>query len=714
MSNLILIVTDHSGDADNLQQILEQAKDGPFAIEWVRSLQEALHRLDTDGIGVVLLDFILPDSQGIQTFDRVFAKASPVPVVTLVSDDEIELAREAVQHGAQGYLLKGHFQNELVPQALRNTIERKLVEDALFVEKERAAVTLDSIGDAVISTDRSGTITYINVAAERMTGWAKQQATGRPIADVLHLISSITRAPADNPVARVIRESTPLELSANCILIRLDGHEVSIEDSTAPIYDRRGKVTGAVIVFRDIGPAQSAMAQQMTYLAHHDALTGLPNRALLNDRLGTAISLAKRHRTSLGVLFLDLDNFKYINDSLGHVMGDRLLKSVAHRLQSCIRASDTVSRYGGDEFVILIGEDKRAEDAAQIADKVIAALAPPHAILEHEFHTTTSIGISTYPTDGQDADTLVKNADTAMYYAKRNGGNSYQFFNAEMNHRATERHIIETDLRQALANQEFVIHYQPKVNLRTGVITGVEALIRWRHPHRGLMLPQQFVSIAEECGLILPIGRWVLHEACKQAKSWSDAGLESISMAVNVSALEFRSQNFLPGIRRILSDTGLNPHLLELELTESLLMSSSEYTKEILHKLKDMGVKLAVDDFGTGYSSLNYLQEFPIDVLKIDQSFVRGITKTEGKRIIVTAVIGMGTNLMHRVIAEGIETREQFAFLNAQGCEEGQGYYFSPPLNAARCTRLLKKGISENLLPSSPPPKKGDCYGATR
>lgn len=520
MSNLILIITDHSGDAENLQQILKQAKDGPFVIEWLRSLQDALHRLQTDGIDVILLDFALPDSQGIQTFDKVFAMASPVPVVTLVSDDEIELAREAVQRGAQGYLLKGHFESELVPQALRNTIERKLVEDALFVEKERAAVILDSIGDAVISTDRSSTITYMNVAAERLTGWEKERATGRPIADVLNLINSITRVPADNPVAKVIQQSTPLELSANCILIRRDGQEIPIEDSTAPIYDRRGKVTGAVMVFRDLGPAQSVMAQQMAYLAHHDALTGLPNRVLVNDRLATAIALAKRHGTSLGVLFLDLDNFKHVNDSVGHGIGDRLLKSVADRLQSCIRASDTVSRYGGDEFVILVAEDKKEEDAAQIADKVIAALSLPHAILHHKFHTTTSIGISTYPADGQDAETLLKNADTAMYYAKRNGGNGYQFFNAEMNQRAIERHAIETDLWHALESEELVMYYQPKVNLRTGVITGVEALVRWRHPHRGFMLPQQFVSIAEECGLIVPIGRWVLHEACKQAKTW--------------------------------------------------------------------------------------------------------------------------------------------------------------------------------------------------
>lgn len=698
MENFVLIITNHSGDAKKLKRLLTLAKDGPFATEWVRSLQEALQRVGADGIDVILLDFLLPDSQGIQTFDSVFGAASPVPVVTLVSDDGIELAREAVQRGAQGYLLRGHFQNELVPQALRNTIERKRVEDALFVEKERAAVTLDSIGDAVISTDCSGSITYINVAAQRITGWTRQQATGHAIADVLHLLDRVTRAPIGNPVAKVILEGKPLELSADCVLIRPNGQEISIENSTAPIYDRRGRATGAVIIFRNVGPAQAAMAEKMTYLAHHDALTGLPNRILLNDRLAIAIALAKRNGTSLGVLFLDLDNFKHINDSLGHAVGDELLRSVAHRLRSCIRASDTVSRYGGDEFLMLVAEDKKAEDAAQIAQKINGALALPHSILQHELHTTASIGISTYPSDGHDVETLVQNADTAMYCAKKNGGNSYQFFNPEMNRRAVERQAIETDLRRALRRQELVLYYQPKVNLKTGAITSVEALIRWRHPHRGLMRPQQFVAIAEECGLILPMGRWVLNEACKQAKAWSQAGLTSISMAVNVSALEFRSDDFLPGIRRVLSETGLRPSLLELELTEGLLMSSSAYSTETLYKLKDMGVKLAIDDFGTGYSSLNYLQEFPIDVLKIDQSFVQGISEEKGKRIIVTAVIGMGTNLMHRVVAEGIETREQFAFLSAQGCEEGQGFYFSPPLSAARCTRLLVKGISRELI----------------
>ncbi len=698
MSNLVLIITDDAEDAAILQHALPKAKDGPFEIEWVRSLAQANQRVTEDGIDVVLMDLFLPDSNGIETFDSLFSVAPAVPILTLVSKNKVELAREAVQHGAQGYLLKGHFQSALVPQALRNTIQRKQVEEALFLEKERAEVTLNSIGDGVISTDRAGNITYINVAAERMTGWSKKEAFGHPIAEVLNLFDSVTRAPVGNPVAQVIEQSKPLALSANSELLRRDGQKISIEDSTAPIYDRRGRVTGAVIVFRDLGQAQAVMVQKMTYLAQHDPLTDLPNRLLLQDRLEHAIAQAKRSGFSLAVLFLDLDNFKNINDSLGHAIGDQLLQSVAQRLLTCIRASDTVSRHGGDEFIILVEEERPPEAALHTADKVLAALALPHQIQHYELHTTVSIGISTFPTDGQDAETLLKNSDTAMYHAKQKGRNNYQFFNAEMNRIAVERHEVEAGLRRALEVNELVLYYQPKVNLRTGVITGAEALLRWRHPKRGLIPPGEFVSIAEDSGLIIPIGRWVMREACRQTQAWLAAGLKSVPVAVNVSALEFHRKEFLQGVRDILHDTGLQSGLLEVELTESVLMPHSHCSSKLLHSLKELGVKLAVDDFGTGYSSLNYLQELPIDALKIDQSFVRGITHTAGKRIIVTAVIGMGTNLMHRVIAEGIETREQFAFLNAQQCEEGQGNYFSPPLSAERFARLLQTGLPSSLF----------------
>jgi diguanylate cyclase (GGDEF)-like protein len=440
---------------------------------------------------------------------------------------------------------------------------------------------------------------------------------------------------------------------------------------------------------------------RLAHLAQHDALTDLPNRILLNDRLVHAIALARRQRKQLAVMFLDLDRFKYINDSLGHAVGDQLLQSVAARLIAAVRSTDTVCRQGGDEFVVLLANIEHAEDAALSAQKVLDALTTSHRIEHFELHVTVSIGISIYPDNGHDADTLIKNADTAMYQAKEGGRNHYQFFEQDMTVVAVERHAIESGLRSALARQEFVLYYQPKINLETGTISGVEALIRWQHPQRDLIPPEQFISIAEECGLIVPIGEWVLREACGHAQSWQDAGLTPVPVAVNISAVQFRHKGFLESVAAILQETGLAPAFLELELTESVLMQDAEATTSVLKALKAMGVRLAIDDFGTGYSSLSYLKRFPIDTLKIDQSFMRDIshaTTDSDDAAIVAAVVGMGKSLNQCVIAEGVETREQMAFLQAQGCGEGQGFYFSEPVTAEEVVALLRSGIAASLL----------------
>jgi predicted signal transduction protein with EAL and GGDEF domain len=348
---------------------------------------------------------------------------------------------------------------------------------------------------------------------------------------------------------------------------------------------------------------------------------------------------------------------------------------------------------GGDEFVVVAAEDRHAEGAAVTAEKILNALNLPHFIDRHELHVTTSIGISVYPMDGKDSETLIKNADTAMYHAKECGRNNYQFFKREMNVRAVERQVIEANLRRAIEKNEFVLHYQPTVNLKTGLICGAEALLRWIHPKWGLVLPERFISIAEECGLIVPIGRWVLREACSQAKRWQDAGLKPGAIAVNVSALEFRRKDFTDSVRAILRETGLDSHYLQLEITESALMRDAQSSADILRQFKDMGLQLAVDDFGTGYSSLSYLNQFPIDVLKIDRSFVHDIASESGNGIIVSAVIGMGNNLKQRVIAEGVEEQKQLTFLKERECDEGQGYLFSRPLSAQQFTTLLATGL---------------------
>jgi diguanylate cyclase (GGDEF)-like protein/PAS domain S-box-containing protein len=689
----ILLIENDPATAEEILLALTVAGAGSFDVEWVHQLSEGLQLLKKENIAAVLLQLSLPDSLGIKTFDKLFTAAPDIPILILGGDQNEALAKEAVGRGAQDYLLPGHLDSYSLPRALRNAIERKAVEDALFVEKERAVVTLNSIGDAVLCTDISGKITYLNLVAETMTGWCREEAIGKPLAEVFQIVDGATHKTARDPMEMAVEQNRTVGLTVNCILIRRDGFESAIEDSAAPIHDRVGRVIGAVIVFHDVSAAR-AMSHQMTHSAQHDVLTNLPNRMLLNDRITQTISLARRQNRSFAVLFLDLDHFKYINDSLGHAIGDQLLQSVSKRLLSTVRGSDTVSRQGGDEFVILLSEIAHPEDAATSARKILLSLSAPHFIAEQGLNIDSSIGISIYPEDGEDAETLTKNADTAMYHAKESGRNNFQFFKREMNLKAVERQSLESSLRRALAGEEFVLHYQPKVNLASMEITGVEALIRWQDPDRGSVPPCQFVPVAEDCGLIVPIGSWVLHEACRQAREWQDAGLPFKRISVNVSAPEFRAETFLAGVRSALRETGLEARYLDLELTESVLMQHVDLSAVKLHALKTLGIHIAVDDFGTGYSSLSYLQQFPIDILKIDKSFVHKITADSDDSSIVSAIIVIGKNLKQRVIAEGIETHEQLAFLQARHCAEGQGYLFSRPLPATGLADLLRTGVS--------------------
>jgi diguanylate cyclase (GGDEF)-like protein/PAS domain S-box-containing protein len=712
----ILLIQDDPTDTNAVRSALN----GSFQVEWVRSCSAGLERLAqerkqrTVGIGAVLVDLFLPDCHGIETFDQLFHAAPHIPILVLSAAQDEEVAKLAVQHGAQDYLLKNHLDRYLLSKALVSMIERAAITEALFNEKERAQVTLNSIGDAVMSTDVWAQVTYLNIIAEVLTGWSRAEAAGRPVAEVFRIIDATTREAAPNPIALAIRENKTVALTPNCVLVRRDGVEAAIEDSTAPIHDRRGQVTGAVMVFHDVSTTR-ALSSKMIHLAQHDSLTDLPNRILFSDRLTDAIAAAHRYRRKLAVLFLDLDRFKHVNDSLGHVIADRVLQSVASRLHACVRASDTVSRQGGDEFVILLSEVARAQDAAISAEKILLAVRTLHRIDEHDLHLTASIGIVTYPDDGTDAETLMKNADFAMYHAKDSGRNNYQFFKADVNLRAVERQFLEVDLRLALENREFELHYQPKVSLETGAITAVEALIRWRHPQRGLVPPAQFIPVAEACGVIVPIGRWVLREACRQSRAWRDAGLPPVRIAVNVSPLELRARDFVATLRAILTEERLEPGYLELELTETFLMQDATVTVAVLRALKDLGVTLALDDFGTGYSSLSHLRRFPIDTLKIDRSFVRDIATDADDASIVSAVISMGESLHMRVVAEGVETRDQFVFLQEHSCPEAQGYYFSRPVVAAQLARLLggnqaetavaMNGLGEGIDTSGPLPQ---------
>jgi diguanylate cyclase (GGDEF)-like protein/PAS domain S-box-containing protein len=689
---ILLLVEDNAGDARLVREMFNEQGLHNTELTHVECMSDAEKYLVKGAVDIIVLDLGLPDVQGLGAVRRAHAAAPRVPLVVLTGFDDESLATQALQEGAQDYLIKGQIETRGLIRALRYAIERKIMEEALFAEKERAQVTLNSIGDAVACTDISGNITFLNLVAETMTGWSRQEAAGRSMAEVFKILDATSREAISNPMEMAVGQNRTVHLPSNCILIRRDGFEIPIEDSVSPIHDREGQAIGAVIVFRDVSSAQ-AMALQMAYSAQHDFLTGLPNRVLLNDRVSQAIALASRHTKKVAVLFLDLDGFKHINDSLGHPIGDKLLQSIAKRLVDCVRLSDTVTRQGGDEFVVLLSELEQSDDAAMTAKRMLQAVAEAHSINQHDLHITTSIGVSVYPDDGLDAETLIKNADTAMYQAKENGHQSYQFFKPAMNVRAVERQSIEEGLRRALERQEFALHYQPKINLRTGEITGAEALIRWTHPTRGIVPPAQFIPVAEDCGLILPIGRWGLREACKQARDWMDAGLPLGTVAVNISAMEFRDEHFLDGVFAVLRDTGLDPRSLELELTETVLMKRAEATEAILKALRAIGVQAAVDDFGTGYSSLSYLRKFPIDSLKIDQSFVRQLTTVPDETAIVTAIISMGRSLKLRVIAEGVETHQQLEFLQAHLCDEAQGYYFSRPVAAQQFAKLLRAGI---------------------
>ena len=692
MPQRILLIQNDPASARAIIEALANSTDGSFQIDWVKRCSDGLESLKD--IDAILVDLYLPDTRGIETFDLLFRAAPKIPILVLTDSKDESTAKLAVQCGAQDYLFKTRLDAYLLPKALGSMIERASYFDALFEEKERAVVTLNSIGDAVVSTDVAGQLTYLNTIAERLTGWPLEEAMGRSLEEVFRIVDAETRDPVQNPLSLAIRDNKTVSLKPNCVLIRRDGVESAIEDSSAPIHDRHGTVTGAVMVFHDVSIAR-AMTLKMSYLAQHDSLTDLPNRVLLNDRLNEAIHLSSRYRRKLALIFLDLDHFKHINDSLGHVVGDRLLQSVARRLFTCVRTSDTVSRLGGDEFVVLLWEVRQAQDAALTATKILEALRLPHHIEDHELHITASIGIVTYPDDGTDAETLLKRADLAMYHAKDAGRDSFQFFKVEMNARAIQRRSVEESLRHAIDRNELVLHYQPKLDLATGEVIGAEGLIRWHHPERGLVSPKEFISVAEDCGLIVPIGRWVLREACQQARTWQVSGESALCISTNVSPVELRSPGFVAAVRSILAESGLEPRLLELELTEAVLVDESRSIGNVLSELKEIGVRLALDDFGTGYSSLPHLKRFPIDALKIDQSFVRDLANDGNGANIVSAMIGIGKNLHMQVVAEGVETRQQLEILMEHGCQQAQGYYFGRPVPSEQFSRRLECGADQ-------------------
>ena len=562
----------------------------------------------------------------------------------------------------------------------KELFRRSVVEGRLFEESERLRVTLGSIGDAVLTTDVDGFVTYLNPVAERMSGWSLAEARGKHSHDVLCITRSDSSERVPNPLRIALQEQRVVGLAADSVLHRQGGGIFAIEDSAAPIRDREGAIIGAVMCFHDVSETR-AMANRMSHLAQHDALTDLPNRVLLQDRLAQAMERGQRNGTQAALLFLDLDRFKSVNDSLGHAAGDQLLVEMARRLKGCVRESDTVSRLGGDEFVVLLADLNDPQGPSRVAEKILAALTEPFQLAGQNQTVGASIGVAVYPRDGHSVDELMKNADAAMYLAKQSGRNGYRFFTSELGDQAARRLRLEREIVDGLLKKEFVLHYQPQYRAHDGAFVGFEALVRWIRD--GVMIPpSEFIPFAEECGQIIELGDAVLAMACRQAVQWHRGTRRPFTISVNISAHQFRTAGFVARVEQILDETGLDPRWLELEITETTLMGTADRTEAILAQLKALGVRIALDDFGTGYSSLGYLRRFPVDRIKIDKSFVHEIASSRSDTAIVQAVIDLGRNLGMRVIAEGVETTDQARVLNTLGCNEIQGYLTGRPCKA--------------------------------
>ncbi|ARU30524.1 hypothetical protein CAP31_01725 [Sulfuriferula sp. AH1] len=560
---------------------------------------------------------------------------------------------------------------------------RKQLETALQLEKERAEVTLASIGDAVMTTDIEGKVTFLNEIAERLTGWSANEAIGMAIEQIFNIVNEVTRQPADNPVRKVVREKHVVGLMENLVLISRTGIEYNIEDSAAPICMSDGNMVGCVLVFHDVTEKHRLMSA-VHWQAGHDALTNLPNRTLLNDRFVRALANARRNSTLTAVCLLDLDEFKPINDLFGHEAGDAVLVEVAHRLTGVVRGEDTVARLGGDEFVLLLNEFGDMDEVELAVHRILTMVAAPYRIGNEDVKINASIGMTLYPLDDADPDTLLRHADQAMYQAKQAGRNRYYLFDLASNMEAqTSLRKIER-VRQALLDDEFCLYYQPKVNMRSGKVVGMEALIRWHHPERGIVPPLEFLPLIEQTDLIVELGEWVITHALQQVEAWMALGQEW-TVSVNIAGLHFQRSDFCERLSALLAAYPHVPsNLLQIEILESATLGDLGYAHDMVVRCRKLGVSFALDDFGTGYSSLTYLKRLPANVLKIDQSFVRDMLVDKEGLALVEAVISLASVFGSEVIAEGVETAEHGVLLMRLGCDLAQGYGIAHPMPAAK------------------------------
>lgn len=677
----VMLIDDDEEEFVVIRKLLPKAGRQHYQLEWVSNYQDAIDTMSQNKHDVYLVDYYLGQDNGLDLIVAAIRKGCKAPAILLTGQSSAELDSQAIKAGAADYLNKGKMDSELLDRSIRYAIERSQAQEALFTEKEHALITLASITDGVIRTDPSGLIEYLNPIAEKLTGWALPMARGLSIHAVFDISQDRVTTSKPEPFSERFAASPNFVVYKHAYLVNRDGGGAFIENAIEPVYSRQGVEIGKVLVFRDVTESHN-LSTQLLFQATHDALTKLPNRALFYDELERAVVNYHRDHRAFAVMFLDLDGFKRINDTLGHDYGDELLKVVADRLTHCIRETDMAARLGGDEFTVILRYLNDEKDAAMVAQHILGRFSEPVMLGNNELFVTASVGIAVYPNDGASIEALLRNADTAMYQAKETHPNSFSFYTADMNAAAHKKLVLVNGLYRALERNEFLTYYQPQVDLLRGKIMGMEVLLRWQHPELGFVPPSEFIPIAEEIGLMTTLGEWMLLAACQQKKIWQQTNVPVEKIAVNLSVRQFDQQKLVEQVTRVLEASGLAPSCLELELTEGAIMKSPDAVVRTLRRLKDLGVHISIDDFGTGYSSLSYLKRFPIDALKIDQSFVKDLTTNQNDAEIVRTIITMANNLHLEVVAEGVETIEQQQFLLNNGCTKMQGYLFSPPVPA--------------------------------
>lgn len=697
----ILVVDDELNHLNSLKELIEREN---YDVNLANSAADAIAIIDKENIDVLLLDMNMPGMGGVEVMKHISGNEINTTVIVVSGESTFEAAENALKYGAYDYVRKPYSIDGLL-NSLKNALKKRQLEydnqamnQRLLKSENLHRYIVNKSPDIVYMLNREGYFTFVNERMEKTLGYTKKDILGKHYSSIVHEDDLVMAEYTFNERRTGKRASVNVELRLKCKdensnAKYFDNRLLPITINSFGVYkstDNDEQFVGTYGIARDISEKKES-EKIIHFQAYHDTLTRLPNRTLLNDRLVQAISHAKRNNEKLSVMFLDLDRFKNINDTLGHMVGDKLLQSVADRLKKCLRECDTLARIGGDEFTILLPEIHSKSDSEFIAQKIIDTLKHPFNLDNQEIFISTSIGIANYPADGESKESLLKHADIAMYSIKNKGKDGYQFYTDDMQQELSVNLSLENDLRHALVKNQFRIHYQPQVDAISHEIVAVEALLRWDHPERGTILPSEYISFCEEIGLIQSIGDWILESVCQDLKVWIEMDFELPRVAVNMSAKQLEHPDFITKIKATIDKYGLSGEMFEFEITENVLMEDIENVISVLNELSALGIKVAIDDFGTGYSSLHYLQKLPIDTLKIDRSFVSAMEYDHGAISIIKAVIAMAKGLKLHIISEGVEDLRQMEQLKALGCYNMQGFLFSPPVCMDSVTELLAK-----------------------